>query len=42
MGGTLTEPMSTLDTLRAIADAFTRHDLDAIMSYFAASAGTAR
>ena len=30
-----TEQMITVDTLKAIADAFNRHDLDAIMEFFA-------
>ena len=30
-----TEQMVTVDTLKAIADAFNRHDLDAIMEFFA-------
>jgi hypothetical protein len=34
-GVTLTEPMPTVSTLQAITDAFNRHDLDAIMSFFA-------
>jgi ketosteroid isomerase-like protein len=34
-GVTLTEPMPTVATLQAILDAFNRHDLDAIMAFFA-------
>ena len=34
-GVTLTEPMPTVSTLQAITDAFNRHDLDAIMAFFA-------
>ena len=30
-----TEQLVTVDTLKAIADAFNRHDLDAIMKFFA-------
>ena len=29
------EPMPSVSTLRAITDAFNRHDLDAIMAFFA-------
>jgi ketosteroid isomerase-like protein len=31
---TLTGPTPTVSTLEAIADAFSRHDLDAIMDFF--------
>jgi ketosteroid isomerase-like protein len=32
---TLSEPTPTVSTLKAITDAFNRHDLDAIMAFFA-------
>jgi ketosteroid isomerase-like protein len=32
---TLSEPTPTVSTLQAISDAFNRHDLDAIMAFFA-------
>ena len=37
--GNMTEPTPTISTLKAITDAFNRHDLDAIMAFLADDAG---